>query len=581
MFSPFAQPPPSPRRENLDNSTDDLSEEEVSNVAKEPAAKPKVQDLKAIELSSPSIKKPTSRRSSMFLLQREAIKQNNELGGKKYFPPSLEGVDGEVEQLSLTDKKVSDTKDNGVQSITINGIEIALSAMPLATGKQFVAPKRWIRSERSGLDKDVLDVFWKSATGHVLAKNNKLEVMSIKNDDDQLLFQVKNLNTQIKALKNHFYAHDCIEVFTIVVPEDVHSSPRVHPTTFDLFSDYATLHPAMIANSNAWYNNWVTDPAIRENLGICFETFRNNTDASLWSKAYEDHEEFAPFQQGGPLVFYFILKRIMDVSESSIQYLQKRIKALKLSDLPGENVDDAVSLIKSAHKILVQTSTDTRHNVPDDLNETLLRVFQTSTCTNFNEIFAHEEREARRKADKCGGTAEYPSVSTICALATNTYKRLTGPGEEYLWCKPVGQSAAFTTATGPDLRRCFNCDKVGCRPKICKQPLDQDRIKRNADAYAAKKRSSGGSRPTSSRSERGSRSSRLTQRSRDEHGRPTKLNKNGVYVVDQQRYKLQQADEKLKALAAQLPDTSSGTSPATFVADVQAIRAALGRGSNE
>ena len=144
MFSPFAQPPPSPRRENLDNSTDDLSEEEVSNVAKEPAAKPKVQDLKAIELSSPSIKKPTSRRSSMFLLQREAIKQNNELGGKKYFPPSLEGVDGEVEQLSLTDKKVSDTKDNGVQSITINGIEIALSAMPLATGKQFVAPKRWI-----------------------------------------------------------------------------------------------------------------------------------------------------------------------------------------------------------------------------------------------------------------------------------------------------------------------------------------------------------------------------------------------------------------------------------------------------
>ena len=37
------------------------------------------------------------------------------------------------------------------------------------------------------------------------------------------------------------------------------------------------------------------------------------------------------------------------------------------------------------------------------------------------------------KADKYGGMPHYPSVQETCQLACNSYMRLTGPGEEYVW----------------------------------------------------------------------------------------------------------------------------------------------------
>ena len=108
---------------------------------------------------------------------------------------------------------------------------------------------------------------------------------------------------------------------TIVVPHDLMRTSTIDPVTHNIFDDYATLHPAMIGMSNAWYNNWVVSKELRDDLKITFEALKNNVESNLWSKALEDHEEFSPIQQGGPLMLYFVLKRILDVSESSIDYL--------------------------------------------------------------------------------------------------------------------------------------------------------------------------------------------------------------------------------------------------------------------
>ena len=545
-----------------------------------------------VDLASPTMSRRSERRSSMAILAAKAIAQNNQFGGKRYSAPAPDSKDSDEPALDLQDPhgaELPSDDDDVEQTITINGQSIPIATKPLTAGSLFVASKRWHRNERAKLAKDVLDIFWKSATGCVLAKNNKLEMVSIKQDDEKLLFHVKNLQTQLKALRAHCYSHDIIEVFTIVVPEDVSNSPKIGTQTFDLFRDYATLHPTMVANSNAWYNNWVQEKSIRDNLNITFEMLRNNTETELWSKSYEEHEEFSPIQQGGPLILYFILKRIIDVSESSIQYLQKRVKSLKLTDLDGENVDEAVSLIKSTYKVLKQCSTDVRNYVPDDFCETVLKVLQTSSNPQFNSVFAFEEQQARHKADKSGGLADYPSVTTTCTLATNTYKRFTGPGDEYEWCKPVSQGSAFNATFSaprkfrPD-HRCFNCGRKDCSPSICTQPLDQDRIKRNADAWKAKHPKSAKSSQPRSTGSRGPPS-----RKKDEHGRPVKLNKNGVYVVDQQRYKQQKAAADITAKVDALVSTAeahaakpanadkSGSSkePAVFVADVHELRAMI------
>ena len=60
-------------------------------------------------------------------------------------------------------------------------------------------------------------------------------------------------------------------------------------------------------------------------------------------------------------------------------YLVKRIKAMKLSDFKGKNVDKAVSTIKSVTSCSRQCLTDVRNYVPNDLPEIVLKIFQTSS----------------------------------------------------------------------------------------------------------------------------------------------------------------------------------------------------------
>ena len=126
---------------------------------------------------------------------------------------------------------------------------------------------------------------------------------------------------------------------------------------FDLLRDYAKLDDNIIANSCAWYNLWVKEKYIQENMAYTFTLLQNNTNESLWNKCLEEYEEYAPQQQGGPLMFFLIIRRIQSNSETAIEHLKKQIKNLKLRDLPGENVDTAVSLIKTTYQALENAST--------------------------------------------------------------------------------------------------------------------------------------------------------------------------------------------------------------------------------
>ena len=103
---------------------------------------------------------------------------------------------------------------------------------------------------------------------------------------------------------------------TVVVPIDVYRSSAIHEKTYNVLQDYATLHVAMVANGTTWIQNWIKSKAIRENIALTLEFLRNNTSAELWGKPYEEHQEYRAYQQGGPLMLFLIMKRILDVSKT-------------------------------------------------------------------------------------------------------------------------------------------------------------------------------------------------------------------------------------------------------------------------
>ena len=86
----------------------------------------------------------------------------------------------------------------------------------------------------------------KATSPCVLPKDNKLSPMTIKNDDEKLLFSDKNLQCQLDEIKKHCIRYDIDDVYTIVEPVDVMNSPEISTTTYNLFVDYATLHLSLI-----------------------------------------------------------------------------------------------------------------------------------------------------------------------------------------------------------------------------------------------------------------------------------------------------------------------------------------------
>jgi len=505
-----------------------------------------------INLTSPDLQKKSNKRreSIQDQLTARAIEHTNLLDGKQYSSrttsrSSSKGDKGGSKPSTIFE---GDDKLQAPQTIMVGTSVIKIRKKP-KEATAYSRPKRFYSHDRDGLSLEDKSIFLRSALNPVLFKGNKLTTMTICQDNDDLLIAVKNLQSQLKTLYSQMYQHDLDQIFTILSPLGP-DDPRVSETTFNLFTDYATLHPAQVAASTAYYNNWTDESCswITDNLDLTIDAIRVNCDPDLFAKATEDHEEFDPVCQGGPLLLYFVLKRILDVSEQSIVYIVNRVKALNLSKIPGEDVEAAVSIIKATHKVLKQCSTSERNFVPENIEELVLRVFQTTSSDVFNDTFKYEEQQGRREADKFGGIAKFSSVSELCSLAINTYRRLTGPGEDYKWVCASSKTSAFNAGVktrsydgaggnsggkeppkphgkSSDGPPCYNCGKHGCKPSICEMPKNQDRIDAAKAIYDKSKEKSGG----------GGRK----HPPKDSKGRPQQYNRHGALIVDQRAYKAQ------------------------------------------
>ena len=335
--------------------------------------------------------------------------------------------------------------------------------------------------------------FDKQAGGFILPKGNKLWVQSTLTIDTDVLKNVHNLQYQIKALKAHVTEYDILDVFTIVLPTDpMMNTPDLEPTKYNLFDDYPKLTPAIVANSNAYYSRWVADEFIPDNLNLTYTMCKNNTEDNLFNKCLEEYEKYHSMQQGGPLMLCLLLQRIHNGTEQHMEHLKLRVETLKISNLEGESVYLAVSLVNAAYSTFESATTPNNDRIPPEWSKTLIKVFQTTSVPEFNETFKDEEKNARCDADKTGGQPTWPSHDELTKLATATYSRIKQTGH---WDVPASRKAKGYQAMGSPSgrqpgspspgRSCWNCGSTEHMCNACPKPRDETRIQAGLKQFQA------------------------------------------------------------------------------------------------
>ena len=109
--------------------------------------------------------------------------------------------------------------------------------------------------------------------------------------------------------------------------------------TKKLFADYGTLTKQEVAESTKWYAMWPDElkfPWFKENISLLFDYLKKYIEGTLWGKVQEDHNAYKDTQsQGGPLAFFFMMKRLQQNSNLVIETLKTKLKSLRMEKYQG------------------------------------------------------------------------------------------------------------------------------------------------------------------------------------------------------------------------------------------------------
>jgi hypothetical protein len=240
---------------------------------------------------------------------------------------------------------------------------------------------------------------------------------------------------------------------------------------------------------------------------------------SLWEKILEAHAMYPVVQQGGPLIFIFMMKKIQYDTKDAGHYLQEGVKKTKLTNFDGENVEPAVSLLRGADGRFRNSTS----GIPVDFTKWVLDIFQTASVEAFNSQFALYTGmfSLGRKV----ATARFiqPTPNELYQLAEQTYLELVATDSwTGVTTKGTQHPAGLTAGSGTPPKRspiCWNCGEVGHSVPTCSKPKGRKHIA-EAKAKMKKDQKNGGSKnknvPNKSKS---GKPSKWAPQTNEEHGK--------------------------------------------------------------
>jgi hypothetical protein len=351
---------------------------------------------------------------------------------------------------------------------TINGVTIKIrDTAPLVISKTILHKMH----NRDGMLSDKLDELFVKATR---VQHTKYDFMSLFIDDQDKLDDTYNLEKNIERTREVMGNYDYDNVFNIVEQDKTIGSPEnlVLTKTRDLFKDYAIMTPNEVAWSNKWYRTWTAEIWFEQNLKLSFDLLENHCSEELWEKTMDKYNHHSEVEKGGPLFFVIMMSKLLSNTEEASDALTKPIRDFKISNLQGENVDKATSLLGRAVKRLAQIN-----RVPQNIVRTMLQIMQTTSVPKFNNMF--ELMETSRFVNDCeptlhvGVTGQF-NVNTFFSIAEQKYASMM-EANQWNGVSNKGSKSTFITVGSGKEPVCWNYGGPHRLPD-CTLPKNQEKI---------------------------------------------------------------------------------------------------------
>ena len=368
-----------------------------------------------------------------------------------------------------------------------------------------------------------------------IQKNQQTEFHSItvSVNDPEKMTNTHSLAKLLAENKRNLTKYDLHDVYHIVIPKANcfdDSSPdygqlktskntegKIMPVTFDLFTDYLRLTPEQVALSSKWYSSFIpTTELMQENLTWSLAYYEKNVEATLYAKVYSDLLSYSLHSRGGPLFLKLLLNRVSTTNEANLKAIIHITETYRIKkSCKGENIEQVVELFTALYDNMASIKDG---KLPEDALKNLLDIFQSTSVSEYNDLFKDMERQRLNNEIKASidpqfaATLATPGVDKLAnniesihytlRYAERVYRTFVQKGTwDEILQRPPGQAAFISGSMGPDTFQhhrngetgsnmlpiipwtatgdCFNCGQPTCSLGRCPHELDPQRIKEN------------------------------------------------------------------------------------------------------
>ena len=297
------------------------------------------------------------------------------------------------------------------------------------------------RRDRAGLDPDKLATIIVASKEEFPSKYELVRTASLSGDKlAQTNFRssvsLDVINTSVLARLRTYDLNSFFEQFPLVE----NGAWDANQDTLNLFESLDQLTDQdvqeKIFETVVWINTEVNEPEWLRELVWSREIILSACDQFLVEAILAKEKDILdafPGATGGPITFVILMEIILSMSSDAFNELYRYIQNLDIKSYEGEDINEVVRNLRVNLRRLY-ACTSKGYLVPPTVGTDLIKVFQTTSCVKFNEVFAALKVQAliqsnARTVPTPGGnwrtarvTPRYKDILRIAEATYNEYK---------------------------------------------------------------------------------------------------------------------------------------------------------------